>query len=29
MALADNELVCNFKKCRKRLVTVAWVRYNL
>ncbi|XP_057317494.1 E3 ubiquitin-protein ligase CCNB1IP1-like [Hydractinia symbiolongicarpus] len=25
MAMVDNDLVCNFKKCRKRLVNIAWV----
>ncbi|XP_047134440.1 E3 ubiquitin-protein ligase CCNB1IP1 isoform X1 [Hydra vulgaris] len=25
MAMIDNDLVCNFKKCRKRLVNNAWV----
>jgi len=25
MAMADNELVCNYKKCRRRLIHVAWV----
>lgn len=25
MAIPDNDLICNFKKCRKRLTEVAWV----
>ena len=25
MALMDNDLLCNFKKCRKRLINLAWV----
>ena len=23
--MSDNDLVCNFKKCRKRLTNIAWV----
>lgn len=24
----ENDLICNFKKCRKRLTTFAWVSCN-
>ena len=24
--MSDNDLVCNFKKCRKRLTNIAWVK---
>lgn len=25
-AVMDDDLVCNFKKCRKRITNIAWVR---
>ena len=27
--MADSDLICNFRKCRKRLTTFGWVEFSL